>query len=66
MGLGASLCGVKREIWGPNRPHDAHNAGPWGAAGHFKSAINPNKNSKYTLWAVFVAVETSVDRICTV
>ena len=40
------MCGVKKEIWGPNRPHDAHNAGPWGAAGHFKSAINPNKTFK--------------------
>ena len=39
-------CGVKREIGGPNRPHDAHAAGSWGAAGRLKCAINPNKTLK--------------------
>ena len=37
------MCGVKREIGGSNRPHDAHDAG---AAGHLKHAINPNKTFK--------------------
>ena len=41
--LKAHMCGVKREIGGPNRPHDAHDAGSWGAAGRLKCAINPNK-----------------------
>ena len=40
------MCGVKREIGGPNRPHDAHDAGSWGAAGRLKCAINPNKTLK--------------------
>ena len=40
------MCGVKREIGGPNRPHDAHDAGSWGAAGRLKCAINPNKMLK--------------------
>ena len=44
-GLEASyVCAcVKREVGGPNRPHDAHDAGSWGAAGRLKCAINPNK-----------------------
>ena len=40
------MCGVKREIGGPNRPHDAHDAGSRGAAGRLKCAINPNKTLK--------------------
>ena len=40
------MCGVKREIGGPNRPHDAHDAGSWGAAGRLKYAINPSKTHK--------------------
>ena len=40
------MCGVKREIGGPNRPHDAHDAGSCGAAGRVKCAINPNKTLK--------------------
>ena len=40
------MCGVKKEIGGPNRPHDAHDAGSWGAAGHLKCAINRNKTLK--------------------
>ena len=36
------MCGVK-EIRGPNRPHDAHDAGSWGVAGDLKCVINPNK-----------------------
>ena len=27
------MCGVKKEIGGPNRPHDAHDAGSWGFLG---------------------------------
>ena len=46
MVLKPHICGVKKEIRGPNRPHDAHDAGSWGVAGHFKSAINPNKTFK--------------------
>ena len=57
------MCGVKKEIGGPNKPHDAHDAGSWGAAGRLKYTINPTKCSKYTLWAVFVV---GVGRICTV
>ena len=54
------MCGVKREIGGPNRPHDAHDAaGSWGPAGRLKCAINPKKRSKCTMWAVFVAASTS-------
>ena len=52
------MCGVKREIGGPNRPHDAH-AGSWGAAGRLKCAINPNKTLKMHAVAVFVAANTS-------
>ena len=52
------MCGVKKEIGDPNRPHDAHDAGSWGPAGRL--------TSEYTLWAVFVAVNTRVGRICTV
>ena len=40
------MCGVKREIGGPNRRHDAHDAGSWGAAGRLKCAINANKTLK--------------------
>ena len=40
------MCGVKREIGGPNRPHDAHDAGSLGAAGRLKCAINPNTTLK--------------------
>ena len=53
------MCGVKRETGGPNRPHDAHDAGSWGAAGRLKCAIDPTKRSKCTPWAVFVAASTS-------
>ena len=60
------MCGVTKEIGGPNRPHDAHDAGSSGAAGCLKCAINSTRRSKYTLWAVFVAVNTSVGRFCTV
>ena len=37
------MCGLKKEFGGPNKnkPHDAHDAGSWGAAGAFKRAINP-------------------------
>ena len=66
MVLKPHMCGVKKEIGGPNKPHDAHDAGSWGAAGHLKRAFNPTKRSKYRLWAVFVAVNTSAGRICTV
>ena len=48
---------------GPKRPHDAHDASSWGSAGRLKCTINPRKRSKYTLWAVFVAVNTSVSRV---
>ena len=51
------MCGVKKEIGGPNRPHYAHDAGSSGAARCLK--YNPRKRSKYTLWAVFVAVNTT-------
>ena len=40
------MCGVKKEIGGPNRPHDADDAGAWGAAGRLKCAINPKKTLK--------------------
>ena len=60
------MCGVKKETGGPNGAHDAHDAGSWGDAGRLKCAINPTKRSKYTLWAVFLVVNTSVVRICTV
>ena len=40
------MCGVKKEIGSPNRPHDAHDAGSLGAAGRLKGAINPNKTLK--------------------
>ena len=40
------MCGVKREIGGPNRPRDAHDAGSWGAAGRLNCAINPNETLK--------------------
>ena len=30
---------LSRRNLGPNRPHDAHDAGSWAAAGH----LNPNK-----------------------
>ena len=43
MALKPHMCGVKKEIGGPNRLHDAHDAGSWGAAGRLKCAINPNK-----------------------
>ena len=39
---GCWMCGVK-EMRGPNRPHDAHDAGSWGAAGQLKFVMNPNK-----------------------
>ena len=39
-------CGVKKEIEGPNRPHDAHDAGSLGAAGRLNCAINPNETLK--------------------
>ena len=54
------MCGVNKEIGGPDGPHDAHDAGSWGATGHLKSAINPNKT--FTLWSVFVAVKTADKR----
>ena len=37
------MCGVKKEVGGPNRPRDAHDAGPWGAARRLKCSINPTK-----------------------
>ena len=37
------MCSVKKEVGGPNRPDDAHDAGSWGAAGRLKCTINPNK-----------------------
>ena len=40
------MCGVKKETGGPNRPHDAHDAVSWGAAGRLQCAINPNKTLK--------------------
>ena len=40
------MCGVKKEIGGPNRPYDAHDAGSWGAAECLKCAIQPNKTLK--------------------
>ena len=41
--LGPHMCGVKKEIGGPNKPHDA---GSWGAAGTSKCARNPCKTVK--------------------
>ena len=46
MVLKPHICGVKKEIGGPNRPHDAHDAGSWGAAGRLKCPINANKTLK--------------------
>ena len=43
MVLKPHICGVKKEIGGPNRPHDAPDAGSWGAAGRLKCPINANK-----------------------
>ena len=37
-----------------------------GGQGALNALYNPTKGSKYTLWSVFVAVNTSVGRICTV
>ena len=58
------MCGVKKEIGCPNKPHDAHNAGSWGAARAIKCSLKPTKCSKYALWAVFVAANTSVGSTC--
>ena len=46
MVLKPHICGVKKEIGGPDRPHDAHDAGSWGAAGRLKCPINANKMLK--------------------
>ena len=48
------------------RHQDADDAGSWGSAGRSKCTIHPKKRSKYLLWAVFVAVNTTVNRIRTV
>ncbi len=40
------MCGVKKAVGGPNKPHDAHDAGSWGAAGALKWVINPNQTLK--------------------
>ena len=40
------MCDVKKESGGPNKPHDAHDAGSWGAAGRLKCTISPNKMLK--------------------
>ena len=44
LGLRFSL--LAKEIGGPNRHHDAHDAGSWGVAGTSKCFINPNKMLK--------------------
>ena len=54
------LCGVKKEVGGAKRPHDAHDAGSWGAAGRLKYVFYLTKTAKYTPWAVFVVVNTNV------
>ena len=38
--------GFGHSLGDPNRHRDAHDAGSWGAAGHLKCAINPNKTLK--------------------
>ena len=48
------MCSVKREIGGPNRPHD-------GAAGRLKCAINPNKTLKmHAVGSVRVPCTTAI------
>ena len=57
----------QKEIGGPSRPNDAHDAGSWGgAAGTSKCAIEykHQKMPKYALWAVFVAANTCVGSTC--
>ena len=39
----AHECGVKTEMGGLNRVHDAHDTSCWGAAGILKCAVNLNK-----------------------
>ena len=48
------MCGAKKEIGGPNKPPDAHDAGSWGAAGRLNFAKNQTKRSKYALWAMWL------------
>ena len=50
MVLKPHICGVKKEIRGPNRPHDAHDAGCWGAAGHFNQQNVQNTRCEQCLW----------------
>ena len=42
------MCDVKREIGGPNRPHDAHDAGSWGACRALKMRYKPQQNDQNT------------------
>ena len=44
--LEPNMCGVKKETGSPNRPHDGHDVGSWGAAGRLKCAMNPNNALK--------------------
>ena len=39
------MCGVKREIGGPNRPHDAHDAGSWGCRA-LEMRYKPQQNAQ--------------------
>ena len=57
------MCGVKKDIGGPNR---LMMLALGGLLGPQNALQTPRKCSKYTLWAVFVAVNTSVGRTCTV
>ena len=45
-GLEASYVWCQEGNWGLNRPHDAHDAGSWGAAGRLKCAMQSNKTLK--------------------
>ena len=61
--LGPHVCGVKKEIGGPDRSHDAHDAGSWGGAGRLKCAIiDPTKCSKYTLWAGLLVENAAISK----
>ena len=53
------MCGVKKEIGGTKGPHDAHDAGSWGAAGALKCftnktlkirALGSGRGCKYQCW----------------
>ena len=57
------MCGFNKGIGGPKRPHDAHDAGSWGSAR--RCTIKPKKTLNI-LWAIFVALDTSVSGICSV